>query len=56
MRDPLFRDDTRHDRRPEDDSVAAAVMRLQWLKIASSLIALALIVAIWIVWGWSDGN
>jgi hypothetical protein len=55
MRDPLYHDDKRHDRVPEDASVAAAVARLQWLKLASGLIALVLIVAIWLVWRWS-GN
>ncbi len=52
MRDPLYQDERRLDRLAADDRVAPAIRRLQWLKLASGLIALGLIAAIWIVWRW----
>ena len=39
-----------------DKRAMAAVRRMHWLKLASGLIALALIAAIWIVWRWSGAN
>jgi hypothetical protein len=52
MRDPWSRNEEPLNRLAADDRVAPALMRLQWLKLASGLIALALIAAIWIVWRW----
>jgi hypothetical protein len=52
MRDPLYQDEKRLDRLAADDRVAPVIWRLQWLKLASGLIALGLIAAIWIVWRW----
>lgn len=52
MADPFFR----HDDRPllADRHVARLLLRLQWMKIASASIALALIAAIWAFWRWSS--
>jgi hypothetical protein len=52
MRDPWYRNEEPLDRLAADDRVAPVIMRLQWLKLASGLIALALVAAIWIVWRW----
>jgi hypothetical protein len=35
-----------------DKRVAPVIVRLQWIKLASGLIALALVAAIWVVWRW----
>ena len=35
-----------------DPRLATVLKRLHWLKIATGLIALAIIAAIWIVWRW----
>jgi hypothetical protein len=49
MRDPLYHED----RAPSlDDRTLAAIMRMQWLKVASGALALALIGAVWLVWRW----
>ena len=48
MRDPLYHDE-RTPRRP-DKHTLAAITRVQWLKIASGVLALALIGAVWLVW------
>jgi hypothetical protein len=50
MRDPLYHSD--HAPRRPDDRMLAAITRMQWLKVASGAIALALIGAIWLVWRW----
>ena len=50
MRDPWYRNEEPLDRLAADERVAPAIRRLQWLKLASGLIALALIAAIWINW------
>jgi hypothetical protein len=50
MRDPLYHED-RAPKRP-DDRTLAAITRMQWLKVASGALALALIGAIWLVWRW----
>jgi hypothetical protein len=56
MRDPLYPDDARLDRLVADKSVAPTVRCLRWLKLASGLIALGLVAAIWIVWRWAGMN
>jgi hypothetical protein len=50
MRDPLYHDDRAL--KPPDDRTLAAITRMQWLKVASGVLALALIGAIWLVWRW----
>ena len=52
MGDPLYRDDRGRERLFADPRVRPAFLRVQWLKIASGLVALAAIAAIWIVWRW----
>jgi hypothetical protein len=52
MRDPLYHEETRLDRLAAADRVLPAIRRLQWLKLATGLVALALVVAIWLVWRW----
>lgn len=52
MRDPLYQDEQRLDRLAADERVTPAIVRLQWLKLATGLIALALVAAIWVVWRW----
>jgi hypothetical protein len=51
--DPLYPDDRRRERLIADPYLATLLKRVHRLKIASGLIALALIAAIWIVWRWS---
>jgi hypothetical protein len=50
MDDPFFS----HDDRPlmADRRVARLLLRVQWLKIATGLLALSLLGAIWAVWRW----
>jgi len=50
MRDPWYHNEEPLDRLAAADRVAPAITRLQWLKLASGLIALGLIAAIWINW------
>jgi len=52
MRDPLYHDEERLDRLAADDRMLPAIRRLQWLKLATGLVALALVAAIWLVWRW----
>ena len=56
MRDPLYHEEERLDRLAADDRVLPAIRRLQWLKLATGLVALALIVAIWLVWRWQGSS
>jgi hypothetical protein len=48
--DPLYHDDRARARLISDPRLATAFKRVHWLKIASGLIALAIIAAIWIAW------
>ena len=48
--DPLYHDDRRRERLIDDLSLATALKRVYGLKVASGVIALAIIAAIWIVW------
>jgi hypothetical protein len=50
MRDPLYQGDNDDRRLASDPGAMAALWRVHRLKIASGLIALALIAAIWWVW------
>jgi hypothetical protein len=52
MGDPLYHDDAGRKRLLADPRVVAVLTWVQWLKIASGLVALAIIAAIWIVWRW----
>ena len=52
MRDPLYHDDAQRERLLADPALAPTFMRVHRLKIASGLVALAIIAAIWIVWRW----
>ena len=52
MRDPWYRNEEPLDRLAADERVRPVITRLQWLKLASGLLALGLIAAIWIVWRW----
>ena len=52
MSDPLYHNDRRQRRLLADPRVVALLARVQWLKLATGLIALAIIAAIWIVWRW----
>jgi hypothetical protein len=48
--DPLYHDDRARARLIADPRLATVFKRMHWLKIASGLIVLAIIAAIWIVW------
>jgi hypothetical protein len=50
MGDPLFHDEERHRQMANDPQIMAKVARLQWIKFATGLAALALIAAIWLTW------
>jgi hypothetical protein len=50
MSDPLYHDEAGQKRLLADPKIVALLTRVQWLKLASGLIALAIIAAIWIVW------
>jgi hypothetical protein len=50
--DPLYHDDRRRDRLIDDPSLAMVLKQVHGLKVASGVIALAIIAAIWIVWRW----
>jgi hypothetical protein len=50
VRDPLYQDNRYTKGVANDPRAMAAVRRMHWLKLASGLIALGLIAAIWIVW------
>ena len=52
MGDPLYPDGDRWERLAADPRVARLLLRVQWLKLGSGLIALAIIAAIAIVWRW----
>jgi hypothetical protein len=52
MSDPLYHDEAGHKRLLADPKVVALLTRVQWLKLASGLVALAIMAAIWIVWRW----
>ena len=52
MRDPLYQDDRAETRLYADDRMRRMLMRMQWLKLATGLVALALVGAVWIVWRW----
>jgi hypothetical protein len=51
-RDPLYHDARRGSDLDRDQAFARQVARLHRLKLASGLIALALVAAIWLVWRW----
>ena len=48
--DPLYHDDRARERLIADPRLATVLKRVHWLKIASGLIAFAIIAAIWIAW------
>ena len=50
-RDPLF-DDRGEAERIADAGVLRLLTRVQWLKLATGALALALIAAIWVTWRW----
>jgi hypothetical protein len=52
MSDPFFQHDDR--RLLADRRMARILLAVQWLKIATGLVALALVAAIWAVWRWSQ--
>jgi len=51
--DPLYHDNAGRERLRTDPGVRPMLMRVQLLKLASALIALTIIAAVWIVWRWS---
>jgi hypothetical protein len=52
VRDPLHHDEAGEERLAADPPIRALLTRLQWLKLATGGLALALIAAIWLVWRW----
>jgi hypothetical protein len=52
MRDPLHHDEAAEERLAADPPMRALLTRVQWLKLATGLIALMLIGSIWLVWRW----
>ena len=58
MSDPLYQrqeDEKRLDekRLAADPRAVAAFRRMQWLRLATGLLALSIIAAIWIIWRWT---
>jgi hypothetical protein len=49
-RDPLFHDDKPVERAAGDPNTRSRLVRMQWLKLVSGGLALALLAAIWLVW------
>ena len=49
-KDPLYHDERQFERMAGDPQIMSRFMRLQWLKIATGLVALGLIAAIWLTW------
>ncbi len=49
-KDPLYQDQQQYERMANDPQIMAKVSLLQWAKLATGLVALALIGAIWLVW------
>ena len=56
MRDPLYHGQNDERRLATDERAMAALWRVHWLKLASGLLALGLIAAIWVVWRWPGAN
>lgn len=52
MGDPLYHDEAQAARMANDPQIVAMTMRTQWIKAAIGIAALALLVAIWLVWRW----
>ena len=52
MRDPLDHDEGRFRRMAADAQIVAAAKRMQWLKLATGLLALGIIGAILLTWRW----
>ena len=48
--DPLFHDDRQFDRMARNPQIMRWLVGLRWPKLATGLIALALLVAIWLTW------
>jgi hypothetical protein len=48
--DPLYHDQRQMERMTGDREIMPRLVRLQWLKLATGAIALALIAAIWFTW------
>ncbi len=52
MRDPLYHDPDEAKRLAADQRAMRILMRVQWLKLATGALALALLAAVWIAWRW----
>ena len=54
MRDPFAHDanETRDSRLARDPQVTGIASRLMWLRVASGVVALALVAAVWLTWRW----
>ena len=52
MRDPLDHDERRFQRMAADTEIVLAARRMQWLKLATGLIALGIIAGILVTWRW----
>jgi len=50
-RDPLY-DDRGEAQRLADGRIVQLLTRVQWLKLVTGAVALALIAAIWLTWRW----
>jgi hypothetical protein len=49
-KDPLYHDERQFERMAGDPQIMQRILRLQWVKFATGLVALALIIAIWLNW------
>ena len=49
-KDPLYHDERQFERMAGNPQIMQRLMRLQWAKLLTGLVALALIVAIWLNW------
>ena len=56
MSDPLYQDQDEEKRLATDPRAMAAFRRMQWLKLATGLLALGVIAAIWVTWRWTGPN
>ena len=48
--DPLYHDDRQLDRMAREPQIVSRLIGLQWVKLATGIVALVLLAAIWLIW------
>ena len=48
--DPLYRDDRQLERMTREPQIVSRLIGRQWAKLATGIVALILLAAIWLVW------